>query len=116
MLLAVVKRFGKRGEFTGTVRVHPIYIDGLGSTVTLTLPGLPEVSHLKVPCAPKQIEAAFSYSSCTNYVGAVTHNERRFQFRRGQLHGPNCSGCMGKSRIHRWRSPSELKHEIRSCA
>jgi len=32
-------------------------------------------------CAPKEFSSSFSYSTCTNDVGAVTHNERRFQFR-----------------------------------
>jgi len=44
----------------------------------------------------------------------VTHNERRFQFRLRQLLVLNCSGFVGKSRLNRWWSPSELETEIRS--
>ena len=45
-----------------------------------------DINGLKVPCAPKSLSSSFSYSTCTNDFGAVTHNERRFQFRLGIRH------------------------------
>ena len=42
----------------------------------------------------------------------MTHNERRVQFRLGQLHAPNGSGFMGKSQIYRWWSPSTIKTDL----
>jgi len=57
---------------------------------------------LKVPCAPKQFSSSFSYSTCTNDFGAVTHNQRRFQFRLFN-HLFRIVPCfMGQSRINRW--------------
>jgi len=50
---------------------------------------------LKAPCAPKQLSSSFSYSKYTNDFGAVTYNERRFQFRPGQLRAPSSSGFHG---------------------
>jgi len=69
---------------------------------------------LKVPCAPKWFSGSFSYSTCTNDFGAVTHNERRFQFRLFNHLFRIAPGFMGKSRINRWWSRSELETEIRS--
>jgi len=57
---------------------------------------------LKVPCAPKSFSRCFSYSTCTNDFGAVTHNERRFQFRLFNHLFRIVPGFMGKSRINRW--------------
>ena len=58
---------------------------------------------LKVPCAPKQVSSSFSYSTCTNDFGAVTHNEGRFlQFRLVNHLFRVVPGFMGTSRIHRW--------------
>jgi len=53
-------------------------------------------------------------SNCTTYFGAVTHNERRFQFRLSQLQVPNRSGFMDKPWVNRWLSPSE-RDKTRSC-
>jgi len=45
---------------------------------------------------------------------AVTHNERRFQFRLLNNFFRIVPDCMGKSRINCWWSPSERETEIRS--
>jgi len=55
---------------------------------------------LKVPCAPKQFSSSFSHSTCTNDFGAVTHNERRFQFRLFNHLFRIVPGFMGKSRLN----------------
>jgi len=83
------------------------YIDSKGF-------GLTWYRALKVPCAPKYFSSSFSYSTCTNDVGAVTHNKRRFQFRLFNHLFQIVPCFMGKSRINRWWSPSELETEIRS--
>ena len=56
---------------------------------------------LKVPCAPKSFSSSFFYSTCTNDIGAVTHNERRFQLRLFNHLFRIVPGFMGKSRIIR---------------
>ena len=56
----------------------------------------------KVPCAPEQFSSSFSYSTCTNDFGAVTHNERRFQFRLFNHLFRIVPGFMGKSRLNCW--------------
>jgi len=76
--------------------------------------GLAPELGLKVPWAPKWFSGSFSYSTCTNDFGAATHNERRFQFRLFNRLFRIVPGFMGKSRIHRWWSPSELETETRS--
>jgi len=57
---------------------------------------------LKVLCAPKYFSSSFSYSTCTNDFGAVTHNERRFQFQLFNHLFRVVPGFMGKSRMNRW--------------
>jgi len=57
---------------------------------------------LKVPCAPQKFSNSFSYSTCTTDIGAVTHNERRFQLRFFNHLFRIVPGFMGKSRINRW--------------
>jgi len=65
-------------------------------------PNAPRGVSLKVPCAPKQLSSSFSYSTCTNDFGAVTHNERRFQFRLLNHLFRIVPGFMGKSRLNCW--------------
>ena len=70
---------------------------------------------LKVPCAPKYFSGHFSYSTCTNYFGAATHNEPRFQFQLvNRLFGV-LPGFMGKSLVIAVRSSTERDNRIRSC-
>jgi len=96
-------------------RIHPIHM----STTLLCWDGAVQIRGLqirglKVPCAPKQFSSSFSYSTCTNDFGAVTHNERRIQFRLFNHLFRIVPGFMGKSKINRWWSASELETEIRS--
>jgi len=55
----------------------------------------------RCPVRRSKSKQLFLQSDCTNYFDAVTHDERRFQFRRGQSHVPSCSGFMGNSWVYR---------------
>jgi len=48
----------------------------------------------------------YSESKRTHYFGGVTHNERRFEFGLRNHSFRIVPGCMGKSLVERWCSPS----------